>query len=174
MKRLFLLALTFCMIFVLAACGSGNAPVNEAPDDVMAEDFKIPLGDTGAKIDIPPEMGFETYESEFNEFYGGGPNGEWKIIVNTDLKSDLTDCTLAEYANLTAQANGAEGAAQDADGNYYFIYRNEADSDKVYKCYTAVREDAEKYYRVTLYCFDDLWDIYSDRFAEWATTVEVE
>jgi len=176
MKKLTAIILVFCMIFVVTSCGNSNTIVDETPSteqDMGSEDFAIPLGETGAKVVIPAEMGFERYESELNEFYGGGPSGEWRIIVNTELKSDYTNCTLADYAELSAQANEGE-SAQDADGNYYFIYVNEVSDDEIYKFYTAVREGAEKYYRIAFYCFDNTWDHYGEKFAEWATTIEVE
>jgi hypothetical protein len=174
MKKIPALILVLCMFLVLTACGSSNVDELSIPEeDIVTEGFLIPLGDTGAKVAIPAEMGFERYESELNEFYGGGPNGEWRIIANTELKSDYTDCTLADYCALSAKANGGE-AGQDADGNHYFTYTNEVSADEVYRSYTAVREGAEKYYRISFYCFSNLWDNYDEKFSEWATTIEVE
>ena len=173
MKQLTAMMLSIVMIFVLTACGSARISGEAYPEDIITEDFKIPLGDTGAKIAIPAEVGFESYDSELNDFYGGGPSGEWRIIVNTEPKSDYPDCTLADYAALSAQAN--EGTlAQDAQGNYYFTYTNQHSAEDVYTFYTSVREDAEKYYRIALYCFSDAWDVYCEQFAEWAATIEVE
>lgn len=106
-------------------------------------------------------------------FFGGGPGGDWRIIVNTESKSDFPDCTLADYASLTAQANEGE-VGQDADGNYFFTYVNIISDEETYKFYTAVREGSEKYYRVSFYCFDEYWETFGDRFAEWAMTIEVE
>ncbi len=176
MKKLLTLILAFCIVFALTACSNSNAPMDEelfSDTDVISEDFKIPLGDTGAKVSIPAEMGFEAYETKLNDFYGGGPNGEWRIIVNTDLKSDYAEYTLEEYSALNAKANNGE-AAQDADGNHYFVYINKVSTEEIYQFYTAVREGEENYYRVAFYCFRDLWDNYSEKFAQWATTIEVE
>ena len=174
MKRLFAIILALCIAFALSACGS-SAPEDDVvyQEDLITEDFAIPLGDTGAKIVLPAELGFESYESEINEFFGGNPGGTWAIIVNTELKSDYPDNTLADYASLCAEANEGE-VGLDAEGNYYFIYRNEAGDGDYYKMYTSVREGAEKYYRVSLYCFEDNWDQYKDQFAQWAATIEVE
>ncbi len=171
MRKLTAIIMVLCMLFALTACGSGDVIADDTTS--IEEDFAIPLGSSGAKVVIPPEMGFETYESEFNDFYGGGPNGEWRIIVNTEPKSDFPDCTLADYSYLCAQANNGE-LLQDADGNYYFIYTNEVSAEESYKFYTAVREGSENYYRVAFYCFTNLWDYYSAQFADWAATIEVE
>ena len=174
MKRLAAIILVFCILFALSACGSNDSADGSAySEDLITEDFKIPLGNTGAKVAIPAEMGFEAYESELNDFYGGGPGGDWRIIVNTELKSDYADCTLADYALLSAQANGGE-ASQDANGNYFFTYVNKVSEEDVYKFHTAVREGSEKYYRVSFYCFNEYWDTFSTQFAEWAKTIEVE
>ena len=175
MKRIAAIILVYCMLFALAACGKNNSTADGSayPEDLITEDFKYPLGDTGAKVAIPAELGFEAYESELNDFYGGGPGGDWRIIVNTELKSDLADCTLADYASLTAQANEGE-VGQDANGNYFFTYVNKISDEETYKFYTAVREGSEKYYRVSFYCFDEYWETFGDRFAEWAMTIEVE
>ena len=172
MKKLFAIFFALCMLFALTACGSSAAD-EAVPPETVEEDFAIPLGDTGAKVAIPGEMGFETYESELNDFYGGGPSGEWRVIVNTDPKSDFADYTLEDYATLAAQSNDGE-LAQDADGNYYFIYINEVSPEEIYKNYTTVREGEQDLYRVCFYCFEDLWEYYGESFADWATTVEVE
>lgn len=176
MKKFIALILVFGMLFALTACGGGNNTeenTSSPEQDEITEDFAIPLGDTGVKVAIPAEMGFERYESELNDFYGGGANGEWRIIVNAEPKSDYADCTLADYASLSAKANNGE-SAQDADGNYYFTYTNAVSPGEVYKFYTAVREGEDKYYRVAFYCFSEFWDNYSGKFSEWATTIVVE
>ena len=176
MKKIIALILAFGMLFTMTACGSGNDVEDNSlsqEKDNVPEDFAIPLGDTGVKVAIPAEMGFERYESELNDFYGGGPNGEWRIIVNAELKSDYADCTLADYASLSAKANNGE-VAQDADGNYYFTYTNAVSPSEVYAFYTAVRESGDKYYRVAFYCFSEFWDIYSEKFSDWATTIVIE
>ena len=176
MKRIAAIILVYCLLFALAACGNNNSTADGSayPEDLITEDFKIPLGDTGAKVAIPAEIGFEACESELNEFFGGGPGGDWRIIVNTELKSDFAEYTIEEYANLYAQSNGAEGATQDTDGNYYFTYTNETDANEVYKFHSIVKEGAEKYYHISFYCFEEFWDVFGNQFADWATTVEVE
>lgn len=75
MKSLAAIILVFCMLFALSACGNNNSTADGSayPEDLITEDFKIPLGDTGAKVAIPAEMGFETYESELNEFFRRWP-----------------------------------------------------------------------------------------------------
>lgn len=176
MKKFTAIILVFGMIFALTACGNSNTTTDKtsSPEqDEISEDFAIPLGDTGVKVAIPAEMGFEMYESERNDYYGGGPNGEWRIIVNAEPKSDYADCTLADYAGLSAKANNGE-VAQDADGNYYFTYTNAVSPAESYTFYTAVRENEDKYYRVAFYCFSELWDVYSPMFSEWATTIVIE
>lgn len=174
MKRFAAFILLCCILFSLSACSNSNADGSAYPEDLITEDFKIPLGDTGAKVAIPAEMGFEAYESELNEFFGGGPSGEWRIIVNTEVTSDYTEYTFEEYANLYAQSNGAEGVTQDAAGNYCFTYINESSEGNVYKFYSLVLEGIEKYYHISFYCFEDAWDYYCEQFVEWATTIEVE
>ena len=175
MKKLTVIILLFCMFFALSACNNNNSTIDEDTyqEDLVTDGFAIPLGDTGAKVAIPAEMGFETFESKQNEFFGGGPNSEWAIIANTEAKSDYSDYSFTEYVSLTAQAN--EGTVkQDSNGNYYFTYIKEGSDAKVYKFYTAVREGVNKYYRIAFYCFDDKWDYYSGKFEEWAMTIEVE
>lgn len=182
MKRLSTLLLVFCMLFALTACSNDNTGAtfttdttgeeNASQEEQRTEDLAIPLGDTGATVVIPDEMEFEAYESVQNDFFGGGSSGDWCIIANTEPKSDYPDSTLADYAGLSAEANDGI-VAQDANGDYYFTYVNEVDGD-VYKLYTAVREGANEYYRISFYCFDDTWEYYSDKFAEWAATIEVE
>lgn len=119
-KRLTAIILAFCILFALSACSGNNSAADGSayPEDLITEDFKTPLGDTGAKVAIPAEMGFETYESELNEFSGGSPNGEWRIVVNTDPKSDYPEYTLEVYADLLAQSNGAV-IEQDGHGNCF-------------------------------------------------------
>ncbi|MCF2651664.1 hypothetical protein [Anaeromassilibacillus senegalensis] len=175
MKRLTAMILALCMLFALSACGNNNSTADGSayPEDLITEDFKYPLGDTGAKVAIPAELGFEAYESELNDFYGGGPGGDWRIVVNTEPKSDYPDYTLAVYADLSAQANGS-AIEQDANGNYYYTYINDSDPDKIYRFHTSVREGTDMFYRVSFYCFDEYWESFGDRFTEWAMTIEVE
>lgn len=173
-KRLTAIILAFCILFALSACSGNNSAADGSayPEDLITEDFKIPLGNTGAKVAIPAEMGFETYESELNEFSGGGPNGEWRIVVNTEPRSDYPDYTLEVYADLLAQSNGAV-IEQDGNGNYFFTHTNDSNPDKVYKLHTSVREGTDFFYQISFYCFDTTWDNYKEKFAEWATTIEV-
>lgn len=172
MKRLSALLLVFCMLFALTACSNDNTgDENVSQGEQHTEDLAISLGDTGATVVIPDAIAFEEYESVQNDFFGGD-SGDWCVIANTEPKSDYPDSTLADYAGLSADANNGI-VAQDANGDYYFTYVNEVDGD-VYKFYTAVREGANEYYRISFYCFDDTWEYYSDKFAEWAATIEVE
>ena len=162
MKKITCVLLAMCLICcMLSACGGTGGK-----EETLPAEMTVSFGDTGAKITLPTELGFEQMASELNEYFGVGANGEWSIIVNTDEKGDYT---LDEYAELTAKANDANRAVKDADGNYYFTYNNEG-----YRFYTAVREGANKYYRVAFYCFSDVWSDYADNFALWATTIEVE
>ena len=59
-------------------------------------------------------------------------------------------------------------AIKDPDGNYYFTYSSDG-----YWFYTAVREGAEKYYRIAFYCFGDVRTQYAEQFEQWAKTIEV-
>lgn len=182
MKRLITLFLVFCMLFALTACDNANTGAtnadttddrNVSQEDVNTEDLTIPLGDTGATIVIPAEMGFEAHDSEMNDFYGLGGNEEWAIIANVELKSDYPDCTLADYASLSAQAN--EGTiGQDPDGNYYFSYVRDMGDNDIYKYHTAVRENDTEYIRVAFYCFEDAWGTYGSQFSDWSTTIKFE
>ena len=182
MKRLTTLFLVFCVLFALTACANDNTGTtnadttddgNVSQEDVNTEDLAIPLGDTGATVVIPAEMGFEAHESEINDFYGLGANKEWAIIANVESKSDYPDCTLADYASLSAQAN--EGTVgQDLDGNYYFTYVRDMGDGEIYKYYTAMRETDTEYIRVAFYCFEDAWDAYGSQFGDWSTTIEFE
>lgn len=161
MKKLISICLcVFLLAGVLTACGGESKP-----EETMPTELAYDLGETGVKITLPTELGFEQRESELNEYFGVGASGEWSIIVNSDDKGGYT---LDEYAELTAEANDAKRAIKDADGNYYFTYSNEG-----YWFYTAVREGAEKYYRIAFYCFGDVKDQFSDNFKLWAATIEV-
>lgn len=165
MKKLACVLLAMCLICgILSACGGGAGAGGK--DETEPKEIVVDFGETGAKITLPGELGFEQMTSELNEYFGVGANGEWSIIVNTDEKGDYT---LEEYAELTAEANEATRAIKDPDGNYYFTYKNEG-----YHFYTAVREGAQKYYRIAFYCFGDVWSDYADSFAQWASTIEVE
>ena len=144
---------------------------NVSQEDVNAEDFAIPLGDTGATIVIPADMGFEAQESEINDFYGLGANQEWAIIANVEPKSDYPDSTIADYTSASAQANEAT-VGQDSDGNYYFTYVKDMGDGDIYKYYTAVRENETNYICVAFYCFNDAWDTYGSQFSDWSTTIE--
>ena len=171
MKKLIAIILALGMLFALSACGNGELSTD---DEVYQEDLiAIPLGDTGVKIVLPAEQGFEGYESEINDFYGGNPGGTWRVIVNSELKSDYPDATLADYASWCAEANEGE-VGQDAEGNYYFAYSKDMGEGVVYKFYTAVREGAEEYYRVAFYTTEEFWDQYKDQFVAWTATIEVE
>lgn len=175
LKKAFAIVCILCMLVALNACSGSEPTAPEAPvyEEAAPKDFAIPLGDTGVKIVIPSDGGFETYESELNDFLGGNPGGTWKVIVNTEPKSDFPGCTLADYAALSAQANNGE-VGQDADGNYYFTYTNEYSAEEIYKFYTAVREVEDQYYRIAFYCFDSSWEELGPQFADWSTTIEVE
>ena len=176
MKKAFSVILVLCILVGLTACG-GSEPVTNNPtvleQETLPEDLVIPLGDTGVKVEIPGDVGFERFESELNDFFGGSPGGTWLVIVNVEPKSDYPDCTLADYVALSAQANEAE-FAQESDGNYFFTYTNEYSADEIYKFYTAVRENDEQYYRIAFYCPDFFWENYGQQFAAWAKTIEVE
>ncbi|MDE8727875.1 hypothetical protein PZH36_12270 [Ruminococcus bromii] len=78
MKRLTTLFLALCMLFALTACGNIGGQNDE--------DVVITLGDTGATVVIPGNMGFEAQESEQNDFYGLSANQEWAIIANVEPK----------------------------------------------------------------------------------------
>ena len=173
MKRVFALILASCMLLALAACGSSNANAEATTPPTAETAPQLPttsLGDTGVQITLPEEMGFEAQTSELNDYFAVSANSDCAIVVNIANKSDYTGLSLAEYADGSAEVNGAEGAAQDADGNYYFTYINEDG----YHFYTAVREGADKYYRVGFYCFSDGWASFSEQFAQWAATIVVE
>ena len=169
MKRLTTLFLVLCMLFTVTACGNIGG---ENVEDV--EDVVITLGDTGATVLIPGEMGFEVQESEMNDFYGLGANEEWAIIANADLKSDYPEYTLAEYASASVQANKGSTPAKDDNGNYHFTYINDLGDGDVYKYYTTVLESETEYVRVSFYCLESTWDTYRPQFKEWAKTIEVE
>lgn len=180
MKKLTTLFLALCMLFALTACGNDNTGTtnagatddrNVSQEDANIEDIAIPLGDTGATIVIPAEMGFEAQESEINDFYGLGANQEWAIIANVEPKSDYPDSTIADYTSASAQANEAT-VGQDSDGNYYFTYVKDMGDGDIYKYYTAVRENETNYIRVAFYCFNDAWDTYGSQFSDWSTTIE--
>ena len=182
MKRLTTLFLALCMLFALAACSNDNTGTtnadttcngNVSQEDTNNEDIAIPLGDTGATIVIPADMGFEAQESEINDFYGLGANQEWAIIANVEPKSDYPDYTIADYASASAQANEAT-VGQDVEGSYYFTYVKDMGDGDYYKYYTAVRENDTAYIRVAFYCFNDAWGTYSSQFSDWSTTIEFE
>ena len=175
MKKTLAVACIFCMLVALTACSGSQPTALEAPvyEETASEDFAIPLVDTSIKIVIPSDGGFETYESELNDFSGGNPGGTWRVIVNAEPKSDYPDCTLADYTALSAQVNEGE-VGQDTDGNYYFTYTNEYSAEEIYKFYTAVRESEDQYIRIAFYCFDSNWEELGQQFADWAKTIEVE
>ena len=159
MKKFLIVALALClMLGIFSGC---NAETETVPAEMEYQ-----LDDTGASIVLPTELGFERMESELNDYFGIGANGEWCIIVNRDEK---TEYTLEDYAKESAKVNNADDALKDADGNYYFIYETEE-----YHFYTAVREGQQYYYRVAFYCFNDVWDSYKDRFSTWASTIQVD
>ena len=159
MKRLLSVALLVSLMIVfLAACGE---PKVEVP-----ETLEYKLGDTGVVVTLPTALGFERMESELNEFFGVGANGEWSIIVNMDENDAYT---LEEFTDYTAKANGAEGAKSTGDGNYCFTYE-----DGGYYFYTVALEHDGCYYRVTFYCFGDVQDTYKEDFVSWGATLRVE
>ena len=176
MKTVFSVILVFCILVGLTACG-GSEPVANNPtvleQEALSENLVIPLGDTGVTVEIPGDAGFERFESELNDFFGGSPGGVWLVIANVEPKSDYPDCTLADYVALSALANEAE-FGQDSDGNYFFTYTKEHSASEIYKFYTAVRENDEQYYRIAFYCLDLFWEDYGQQFAAWAKTIEVE
>ena len=162
MKKWMSICLSVCLMAgMLTACG-GDAGKR---DETVPVDMVYELGETGVKITLPTEVGFEQRESELNDFFGIGASGEWSIIVNSDEKGGYT---LDEYANLTAEVNDAYKAIKDPDGSYYFTYSSDG-----YWFYTAVREGAEKYYRIAFYCFGDVRTQYAEQFEQWAKTIEV-
>lgn len=162
MKRLTTLLLALCMLFALTACGNIGGQNDE--------DVVITLGDTGATVVIPSNMGFEAQESEQNDFYGLGSNQEWAIIANVHLKSDYADYTFAEYVSATAEANKGSTPGKDLNGNYSFTYINDLGD----KCYSTVIENESEYIHVTFYCSEDAWDTYRPQFKEWAETIAVK
>lgn len=159
MKKFLSFVIALCMILpLLAGCGKTDKV------DVPAQ-MEYQLDDTGVTITLPTELGFERMESELNDYFGVGGNGEWCIIVNLD---DKTEYTLEEYAKESAKVNNAQEAKLDADGNYYFTYETDE-----YHFYTVVRENQKNFYRVAFYCFNDVWDSYKDSFPAWASTIKV-
>ncbi len=173
MKKVTAILLGLCMILTLTACGSANGDNNAGQGGPISEKITITLGDTGAEVTIPAELGFEAIEKMGNEFSGGGPSGEWAITANTKLKSEYVGYTLEKFAELVAQTFNGE-MAQDANGNYYLTYSTVDSNGNPCKVYCCVREGAEKYYLVEFHCISDYWDQYVDMFTEWATTVEVK
>ena len=107
-------------------------------------------------------------ESQMNDFYALGNDGEFAIICNLEPLADYE--SLDEYAKLAAESNNAT-AEKAADGNYFFSYIND---EQGYHFYTAVRQGAENFYRVAFYCPLDNWSFYGDDFAQWAETVTVQ
>lgn len=161
MKKFFCAVLALSLFAgIFAGCGNAGGETKPAPD------MEFKLGETGVVVTLPGDLGFGQMESSLNDYFGVGGNGEWCIIVNQDEKSDYT---LEEYAKLTAEANDSNRVQKDADGNYYFIYKNDE-----YHFYTAIRETQDSFYRVAFYCFKDVWGNYSERFAQWATTIEIK
>lgn len=173
MKKVTAILLGICMILTLTACGNVNGDNSAGQDGTISEELTIPLGDTGAEVDIPAELGFETIDKLGNDFSGGAPSGDWAITVNTRLKSDWPDYTLEKFAEYAAEAFNGE-LEQDANGNYSFTYLTEGSNGNPTKVYCCVREGEEKYYLIAFHCFTNLWDQYADMFTEWATTIEVK
>ena len=161
MKKWICICLSVCLLAgALTACGKGAKQDETTPAEMTGA-----LGETGVKLTLPTDVILEQRESELNEYFGIGSTGDWSVIVNSDAKGGYT---LKEYANQTAEVNGALKAVKDTDGNYYFSYSSDG-----YWFYTAVREGAEKYYRVAFYCFSDVSNVYSEQFEQWAKTIEV-
>ena len=163
MKRLTTLFLALCMLFALTACGNIGGQNDE--------DVVITLGDTGATVVIPANMGFEAQESEQNDFYGLSANQEWAIIANVEPKSDYPNSTIADYVSLYAQEYDGT-VRQDLSDNYYFTYNYDMGEDGVYCYFTAVRENDSEFIRVAFYCREESWDTYRDQFLNWSTTIE--
>lgn len=150
------------MLAVLLLVGCSGAPGKSLPAEQTVQ-----LGDLNVTVTLPTDLGFEAQESQLNDFFGAGASGEWCIIANVDEKGEYP---LEEYAHFTAQANGADDANVDANGNYYFTYINEEEG---YRFYTAVREDTDHFYRIAFYCHEDLWESYEARFIQWAATIQL-
>ena len=139
-----------------------------AEQEEITQDVEVvALGDTGVTLVLPIDQGFLSQESQHNDFFGGGANGQWCVIVNKDEKEDIS---IAEYVQATADANASERIGQDDYGNYYFIHLNKADECQFY---TAVRESEDGFYRIAFYCSVEKWPYYMEEFAQWSATIQI-
>lgn len=168
MKKI--LALTLALVLAFGLCACGAAP--SAGDEPVETTTTVPTDPTytfeaGFTVTLPE--GFEEQESLLNDFFGTGDNGAYAIIANKDAKAEFE--SVEQFANALATANEADGAKQDADGNYYITYLNTSNN---HRFYTAIREGETYIYRIAFYCPEESWSQYEALFTQWASTIVVE
>lgn len=168
MKKM--IALTLALVLALGLCACSAAP--SGSEEPVETTTTVPTDptytfDAGFTVTLPE--GFEVQESLLNDFFGTGDKGAYAIIANKDLKAEFE--SVEQFANALATANDADGAKQDAAGNYYITYLNASNN---HRFYTTIREGETYIYRIAFYCSDESWSQYEPLFTQWASTIVVE
>ena len=159
-----------CIILaMLLLCACGAPAANEDPVETTTTVPTDPTYTFDAGFTVTLPEGFEEQESLLNDFFGTGDKGAYAIIANKDAKAEFE--SVEQFANALATANEADGAKQDAEGNYYITYLNTSNN---HRFYTAIREGETYIYRIAFYCPAENWSHYEALFTQWASTIVVE
>lgn len=84
---------------------------------------------------------------------------------------DLSAMTTAEYADLTAEANGiGQQFDTDENGNLYVSYNARMDGVEYYY-HTVLYRGSDAFWLVTFACFEEVAEDYAGLFTEWSGSV---
>ena len=166
MKKFKLFAVPFFMILLVAGCGS-----NKEADNIKTysdNGFSITLPSDFYKKDLASVTAY--YESEYAIVTALKESFTTLEAVGLDSKS-----TIEDYANAVIANNKQADAKLEMseDGKFaYFIYEKEVSGKDFY--YTAIVYKAEDaFWLVNFACEDKNKETYSEKFIDWAKTVEV-
>lgn len=95
------------------------------------------------------------------------------ILVLKDDKAEhnLTELTLAEYADLVSQANELDGFSQDNYGNLHVDFYSSDDDGMRYFNNLTVKESADSFWVIQMTCTASNQAAYDREFALWATSI---
>ena len=191
-KRLWAAVLCLCLLAgLLTACGreaatgadaseAVGAPGTDGPEsgetaDAPAPDY-IEYEVEGSRLYLPAGQELLLNMSNFDVALG---SEAFAVLAVQDTRQEFTDAgvdfpaDLAAYTALVEENNGAEEPfAQDELGSTFTEYTTEVQG-KAYYYYVVLTAGEDSYWTVNFTCLEKDKETYRDRFAQWASLMEL-